>query len=89
MAKPEHEEGADNFDNVSQVIEALERECGISPDVSSKTILIKHTLVDPQTSMVTHLELLISQRTALRGWCLENTRITEIHTLKGKIVYRT
>ena len=33
MAKPEHEERADNFDNVTQVIETLERECGISPDV--------------------------------------------------------
>ena len=88
MAKPEHEEGADNSDNVSQVIEALEMECRISPDVSSKTILIKYTLVDPQTSTVSHLELLISQRTALRRRCLENTRITEIHTLKGKIVYR-
>ena len=88
MAKPEHEEGADNSDNVSQVIEALEMECRISPYVSSKTILIKYTLVDPQTSTVSHLELLISQRTALRRRCLENTRITEIHTLKGKIVYR-
>ena len=33
MAKLEHEEGADNSDDVSQVIETLERECGISPDV--------------------------------------------------------
>ena len=33
MAKPEHKEGADNSGNVSQVIETLERQCGISPDV--------------------------------------------------------
>ena len=29
MAKPEHEEGADNSDDESQVIETLQRECGI------------------------------------------------------------
>ena len=32
MAKPGHEEGADNFDDVKQVIETLEKECGISQD---------------------------------------------------------
>ena len=52
--------------------------------MSSKTILIKRTLLDAQTSMVSNLELLSSQWTALRRWCLENTSITEIHTLKAK-----
>ena len=33
MAKPGHEEGADNSGDVKQVIETLERECGISQDV--------------------------------------------------------
>ena len=33
MPKSEHVEGADNSDDISQVIEVLERECGISPDV--------------------------------------------------------
>ena len=33
MAKPGHEEGADNSDDVKQAIETLEKECGISQDV--------------------------------------------------------
>ena len=54
--------------------------------MSSKTILIKQTLLDGQTNIVSNLELLSSQRTALRRWCLDNTRITEIHTSKDKNV---
>ena len=40
MAKLEHEEGADNSDDVSQVIETLERSVELV-QMSSKTILIK------------------------------------------------
>ena len=38
MAKPEHDKGADNSDDASQVIKTLERECGISPDVIKNNI---------------------------------------------------
>ena len=85
MAKPGREEGADNSDDVKQVIETLERKCGIAK-ISSRTILIKRTLLDSQTSMVSNLELLSSQRTALRRRCLESTSIAEIPTLKSKNV---
>ena len=85
MAKPGREEGADNSDDVNQVIETLERECRIRK-ILSRTILIKRTLLDGQTSMVSNLELLSSQRTALRRRCLENTSIAEILTLKSKNV---
>ena len=33
MAKPGHEEGADDSDDVKKVIKSLERECGINQDV--------------------------------------------------------
>ena len=85
MAKPGHEEGADNSDDVKQAIETLEKECGISQDVI-KPILIKRSLLDGRTSMASNLELLSLQRTALRRRCLENTSIGEMHTLKGKNV---
>ena len=85
MAKPGHEEGGDNSDDVKQVIEILERECGISQDII-KTILIKCTLLEGQTDMVSNLELLSLQRIALRRRYLENTSIREMHTLKGKNV---
>ena len=45
--------------------------------MSSKIILTKRIPVDGQRSMVGNLELLSSQRTALR-------RCLEIHTFKGK-----
>ena len=85
MTKPGHEEGAENSNDAKQVIEILERECGIRQDVI-KTILIKRVLLDGKTSMVNNLELLSSQRRALRRRCLENTSIAEIHTLKNKNV---
>ena len=48
MAKLEHEEGADNSDDVSQVIETLERECGIGPDVIKNNLdKIKCTIGRP------------------------------------------
>ena len=47
MAKPEHEEGADNSDDVSQVIETLERECGISPDIMKNILDKTHPIGRP------------------------------------------
>ena len=47
MAKPEHEEGADNSDDVTQVIETLERECGISPDVVKNNLDKTHSIGHP------------------------------------------
>ena len=47
MAKPEREKGADNSDDVSQVIETLERECGISPDVIKNNLDKTHPIVCP------------------------------------------
>ena len=38
MAKPAHEEGADNSDDMKQVNETLERECGMSQDVIKKNL---------------------------------------------------
>ena len=65
MAKLEHEEGADNSDDVSQVVETLERECGISPDVIKNNLdKIKCTIGCP-CHMVSNLELLSSQQTEL------------------------
>ena len=86
MAKPGHKEGADNSDDVKQVIETLERECGISQDIIKNNLDKTHPIGQPdkQTSMVSNLELLSSQQTALRRRCLENTSITEIPSLKSK-----
>ena len=47
MAKPEHQEGADNSDDESQVIETLERECGISPDVIKNNLDKTHPIGRP------------------------------------------
>ena len=47
MAKPEREKGADNSDDVSQVIETLERECGISPDVIKNNLDKTHPIGRP------------------------------------------
>ena len=47
MAKPEHEEGADNSDVVTQVIKTLERECGISPDVIKNNLDKTHPIGHP------------------------------------------
>ena len=44
MAKPGHEEGADNFDDVKQVIETLEKECGISQDVIKNNLNKTHSI---------------------------------------------
>ena len=56
MAKPEDEEGADNSDDVTQVIKTLERECRISPDVIKNNLDKMHPIGDAQTSMVSNLE---------------------------------
>ena len=47
MAKPGHEEGADNSDDVRQVIETLERECGINQDVIKNNLDKKHSILCP------------------------------------------
>ena len=47
MAKPEHEEGADNSNDVSQVIETLERGCRISPDVIKNNLDKRHLVGRP------------------------------------------
>ena len=48
MAKPGHdEEGADNSDDVKQVIETLERECGISQDVIKNNLDKTHPIGRP------------------------------------------
>ena len=47
MAEPEHEEGADNSDDVSQVIETIKRECGISPDVIKNNLDKTHPIGRP------------------------------------------
>ena len=47
MAKPEHEEGTDNSDDVSQVIKTIERECGISPDVIKNNLDKTHPIGRP------------------------------------------
>ena len=47
MPKSEHVEGADNSDDISQVIEVLERECGISPDVIKDNLDKKHPIGHP------------------------------------------
>ena len=44
MVKPQHKEGADNSDDVSQVIKALERECGISQDVIKNNLDKTHPI---------------------------------------------
>ena len=38
MEKPGHEEGADNADDVKQVIKTLERECRVSQDITKNTL---------------------------------------------------
>ena len=48
MAKPVHEEGADNSDDVKQVNETLERECRISQDVIKKNIDKMHPTGRPE-----------------------------------------
>ena len=47
MAKPGHEEGADNSDNVRQVIKTLERECAISQDVIKNNLDKMHPIGYP------------------------------------------
>ena len=47
MAKPGQQEGADNSDNVKQVIETLERECGISQDVIKNNFDKTHPIRRP------------------------------------------
>ena len=47
MAKPEHKEGADNSDNLSQVIDTLERQCGISPNVIKNNLDKAHPFGRP------------------------------------------
>ena len=47
MAKPEHEEGADNSNDVSQIIETLERGCRISPDVIKNNLDKRHLVGRP------------------------------------------
>ena len=47
MAKPEHEEGADNSADVKQVINTLERECRISQDVIKNNLDKTHPTGQP------------------------------------------
>ena len=47
MAKPGHQEVADNSDDVKQVIETLERECGISQDVIKNNLDKTHPIGRP------------------------------------------
>ena len=47
MAKPGHQESADNSDDVKQVIETLERECGISQDVIKNNLDKTHPVGRP------------------------------------------
>ena len=84
MAKPEHKEGADNSGNVSQVIETLERQCGISPDVIKNNLDKTHPFGCPD-EYGKQLRI-VKFTTAFRRRCLENTIIAENHTLKGKNV---
>ena len=48
MAKPGHEEGADNSDDVRQVIETLERECGITQDLIENNLDKTHPIGCPR-----------------------------------------
>ena len=47
MAKPGREEGADNSDDVKQVIETLERKCGISQDIIKNNLDKTHPIGQP------------------------------------------
>ena len=47
MAKPGREEGADNSDDVKQVIETLEKECGISQDIIKNNLDKTHPIGRP------------------------------------------
>ena len=47
VAKPGREEGADNSDDVKQVIETLERECGISQDNFKNNLDKTHSIGRP------------------------------------------
>ena len=47
MAKPGHEEGADNSDDVKQVIETQERERGINQDVIKNNLDKTHPIGQP------------------------------------------
>ena len=49
MAKSGHKEGADNSDDVKQVIETVERECGISQDVIKNSIDKMHPIREMHT----------------------------------------
>ena len=47
MAKPGHEEGDDNSDDVRQVIETLDRECRINQDVIKNNLDKTHSILCP------------------------------------------
>ena len=47
MAKPGREEGADNSEDVKQVIETFERECGISQDIIKNNLDKTHPIGRP------------------------------------------
>ena len=49
MAKSGHKEGGDNSDDVKQVIETVERECGISQDVIKSSIDKMHPIREMHT----------------------------------------
>ena len=73
MAKSEHEEGADNSDDVKQVIETLERECGISQYVIQDNLNKTHPIGRPekygkQLRLVQTKEKLQLSLTRHRNW---------------------
>ena len=47
MAKPGHEEGTENSDDVKQIIETLEKECRISQDVIKNNLDKTHHIGQP------------------------------------------
>ena len=85
MTEHGHEEAADNSDDVKEVIETLERKCGISQDVIKNNVDKTHPVGRPE-EYGRQLRIVSLQRIALRRPCLENTSIGEMHTLKNKNV---
>ena len=90
MAKPGHEEGTDDSDDVKKVIKTLERECGINQDVIKNNLDKTHPIgqSDEYGKQLRIVKFTMDslQWIVLRRWCLENTSIGEMHILKDKNV---
>ena len=85
IAKSGHEEGADNSEDVRQIIRTLERECGITQDVI-KNNLDKMQPIGRPCEYGKHFRIVKFTTESFKRRCLENTSILEICTLKGENV---